>query len=81
MGDLVNTTARLASVASAGEILVTLTAAEAARLSPSLPHRWHPDMKLASYRQTVELTLLMAALLAQIIGIDLEVALSEASRP
>lgn len=36
--DLVNTTARLASVASAGEILVTLTAPAAARLE-ALPHR------------------------------------------
>jgi adenylate cyclase len=39
MGDVVNVTARLASVASAGEILVTTAAAEAAGLSRDLPSR------------------------------------------
>ena len=39
MGDLVNTTARLASTAAAGEVLVTLPAATAAGLSESLEHR------------------------------------------
>jgi adenylate cyclase len=35
----VNTTARLASVADAGEILVTVDAAAAAGLDPGLEHR------------------------------------------
>jgi adenylate cyclase len=39
MGDVVNVTARLASVAEAGEILVTSAAAEAAGLSGDLPSR------------------------------------------
>lgn len=39
MGDLVNTTARLASAAAAGEILVTAAAATAAGLSGSLERR------------------------------------------
>jgi adenylate cyclase len=39
MGDTVNTTARLASVAKAGEILVTTAAAEAADLDPGLEQR------------------------------------------
>lgn len=39
MGDLVNTTARLASTAAAGEVLVTLPAATAAGLPESLEHR------------------------------------------
>lgn len=40
MGDVVNTTARLASAAAAGEILVTVSAADAALLSAdSLEHR------------------------------------------
>jgi adenylate cyclase len=40
MGDVVNTTARLASVAAAGEILVTMSAASAAQLSAAeLEHR------------------------------------------
>ncbi len=42
MGDVVNTTARLASVAAAGEILVTASAATAARLSDDLEHRLLP---------------------------------------
>jgi adenylate cyclase len=42
MGDVVNTTARLASVAAAGEILVTAPAAKAARLSNDLEHRLLP---------------------------------------
>jgi adenylate cyclase len=39
MGDLVNTTARLASAAAAGEVLVTLPAATAAGLPESLERR------------------------------------------
>ena len=39
LGDTVNTTARLASVAKAGEILVTIAAAEAAGLDPALERR------------------------------------------
>jgi len=39
MGDVVNVTARLASVAGAGEVLVTTTAADAAGLPDDLPHR------------------------------------------
>ena len=39
LGDTVNTTARLASVARVGEILVTITAADAAGLDPTLEHR------------------------------------------
>jgi adenylate cyclase len=39
LGDTVNTTARLASVARAGEILVTIAAAEAAGLDPALERR------------------------------------------
>jgi adenylate cyclase len=39
VGDAVNTTARLASVAGAGEILVTVDAAQAAGLDPDLPRR------------------------------------------
>ena len=39
VGDAVNTTARLASVAAAGEILVTTPAALAAGLDPALEHR------------------------------------------
>jgi len=39
MGDIVNVTARLASVAAAGELLVTTATAEAAGLSGRLPRR------------------------------------------
>ena len=39
MGDAVNTTARLASLAAAGEILVTTEAAAAAGLDPRLERR------------------------------------------
>jgi len=39
LGDTVNTTARLASVAGAGEVLVSATAAAAAELDPSLERR------------------------------------------
>ena len=39
LGDTVNVTARLASLAAAGEILVTRDAAEAAQLDPNLPRR------------------------------------------
>jgi adenylate cyclase len=39
MGDVVNVTARLSSVAAAGEILITASAAAAAGLPADLPHR------------------------------------------
>jgi adenylate cyclase len=39
MGDIVNTTARLATAAAAGEILVSLPAAEAARVADAVPRR------------------------------------------
>jgi adenylate cyclase len=39
LGDTVNTTARLASAAAAGEVLVTAAAARAARLDPGLERR------------------------------------------
>ncbi len=39
LGDSVNTTARLASVASQGEVLITSDAARAANLDPALPRR------------------------------------------
>jgi adenylate cyclase len=39
LGDAVNTAARLASAAEAGEILVTAAAARAAELDPQLEHR------------------------------------------
>jgi adenylate cyclase len=44
LGDPVNTTARLASVAVAGEMLVTTAAATAAGLDPELPRR-HLELK------------------------------------
>jgi len=44
LGDAVNTTARLASAATAGEILVTTEAAAAAGLDPDLERR-HLDLK------------------------------------
>jgi adenylate cyclase len=39
LGDAVNITARLAAAASAGEILVSSDAAEAAGIDPGLPRR------------------------------------------
>lgn len=39
LGDMVNVTARLAAAASAGEVLVTVASAQAARLDPALPRR------------------------------------------
>jgi adenylate cyclase len=39
LGDTVNTTARLAAVAVAGEIVVSVDAARAAGLDPDLPQR------------------------------------------
>jgi len=39
MGDMVNVTARLSSVAAAGEVLVTVAGAAAAGLEPGLEHR------------------------------------------
>jgi adenylate cyclase len=44
LGDTVNTTARLASVAAAGEVLVTTSAAEAAGLDPDLVRK-HLELK------------------------------------
>jgi adenylate cyclase len=40
LGDTVNTTARLASAAAAGEVLLTITAAQAAGLDPSMERRF-----------------------------------------
>jgi adenylate cyclase len=39
VGDIVNTTARMAAAADAGEVLVSIDAARAARLDPALPGR------------------------------------------
>jgi adenylate cyclase len=39
LGDTVNTAARLGAAAGAGEVLVSVDAAKAAELDPSLPHR------------------------------------------
>lgn len=55
MGDLVNTTARLASTAAAGELLVTLSAATAAGLSESLEHR---SLKLKGKSENTEVVVL-----------------------
>jgi adenylate cyclase len=51
VGDPVNTTARLASLAAAGEILVTTAAAEAARLDPGLEGR---ELELKGKQATTE---------------------------
>jgi adenylate cyclase len=58
MGDLVNTTARLSSVAAAGEILVTLPAAGRAGLAESLPHR---SLELKGKRGPTEVAVLTIA--------------------
>jgi adenylate cyclase len=51
MGDVVNVTARLASVAGAGEVLVTAAAAEAAGLPGDLPRR---SLQLKGKSQTTD---------------------------
>lgn len=58
MGDIVNVTARLSSVAGAGEILVATPAAAAAGLSPGLPRR---SLQLKGKSQTTEVVVLTAA--------------------
>jgi adenylate cyclase len=58
MGDLVNTTARLASVAAAGEILVTASAAAAADLPGSLERR---SLQLKGKSELTEVTVLKVA--------------------
>jgi adenylate cyclase len=58
MGDLVNTTARLASVAAAGEILVTASAAAAADLPPSLERR---SLQLKGKSELTEVAVLTVA--------------------
>jgi class 3 adenylate cyclase len=55
MGDLVNTTARLASTAAAGEPLVTIPAATAAGLPESLERR---SLKLKGKREDTEVAVL-----------------------
>jgi adenylate cyclase len=55
MGDLVNTTARLASAAAAGEVLVTLTAVAAAGLPETLEHR---SLALKGKSETTEVAVL-----------------------
>lgn len=55
LGDAVNTTARLASVARAGEILVTTSAADAAELDPSLERR---SIELKGKEQPTEVVVL-----------------------
>jgi adenylate cyclase len=57
MGDIVNVTARLASVAGAGEILVASAAAEAAGLSTDHPRR---SLLLKGKSQTTEVVVLTA---------------------
>ena len=55
MGDVVNVTARLASVAGAGELLVTAAAAAAAGLAGNLPRR---SLQLKGKTQTTEVVVL-----------------------
>ena len=55
MGDIVNVTARLASVAGAGEILVTAAAASAAELETGLEHR---ILELKGKTESVEVVVL-----------------------
>jgi len=57
LGDAVNTTARLASVAQAGEILVTTSAADAAGLERSLERR---SLELRGKEQPTEVVVLRA---------------------
>jgi adenylate cyclase len=58
MGDIVNVTARLASVAAAGEILVTTDAAAAADLPADLPHR---SLQLKGKSQTTDVVVVTSA--------------------
>ena len=58
VGDPVNTTARLASLAAAGEILVTVPAAGAAGLDPGLPRR---SLELKGKQGTTEVVTLHVA--------------------
>jgi adenylate cyclase len=59
MGDVVNTTARLASVANAGEVLVTMPAASAAGLATgALEHR---SLELKGKSETTEVVVLGVA--------------------
>ena len=55
MGDMVNVTARLASVAGAGEVLVTASSAAATGLSGSLEHR---SLELKGKTETVDVVVL-----------------------
>jgi adenylate cyclase len=55
LGDAVNTTARLASVATAGEILVTIDAAKAAGLDSDLEQR---PLELKGKQELVEVVTL-----------------------
>ena len=59
MGDMVNVTARLSSVAAAGEILVTAAAAEAAGLEPGLERR---TLALKGKSEPVEVVVLGPAM-------------------
>ena len=57
LGDPVNTTARLAAAAGAGEVLVSVDAAERAALDPSLPRR---RLQLKGKREPVDVVVLGA---------------------
>ncbi|HEX2755251.1 MAG TPA: adenylate/guanylate cyclase domain-containing protein [Candidatus Limnocylindrales bacterium] len=57
VGDTVNVTARLAAAAGAGEILVTVAAAQAAGLDPRLERRW---LQLKGKRAPTEVVSLSA---------------------
>jgi adenylate cyclase len=57
VGDPVNTTARLASLAAAGEILVTTAAAKAAGLDPGLERR---ELELKGKQAVTEVVSLRA---------------------
>jgi class 3 adenylate cyclase len=56
LGDIVNTTARLASVARAGEVLVTTEAAQAADLGSRLPRR---NVELRGKQQATQVVSVM----------------------
>ena len=58
LGDAVNTTARLASTAAAGEILVTIAAASAAGLSPALGRQ---SLRLKGKDQATDVVVLRVA--------------------
>jgi adenylate cyclase len=57
VGDAVNTTARLAAAASAGEVLVSVEAAQAAGLDPTFQRR---QLELKGKRRPVEVVTLSA---------------------